>query len=1767
MPDYSLGRAHGKIEIDYDGGGARAAAKDLDSVTASSTAADKSLTKTQKTLKDTDREFDSAGGAAQGYSTRLNDVRQASADVDEAQRRLNSTLLDGKATAEDIEDAYRHLDDAHKRHAKAIDAERDAHRALSDQMSAGQKVMSGLSNIIPNLSRNLERLSTVQDDATDKASGLAQALGVAAKAVAWLGPEGKAASAGLLLASEGIEKVSSSARSGGSAIGDFVKDLAGLELAVGKIGGLALGLPSLGGLAGLGGAAGVQGIINVVDAAKQLSGALGLLPAVVAGVGFSMSTLEVAFHGVGDALKDMMADDPKKFLEDIKDMGPVAAQAMLSIAEFRDEFKLAGAAVQDSFFTKVADDIKPLIQTWLPLVSGGMAKIAGIFGDAAHELAGLLETPAAAQAFSAFIENISAGLQAMQPAIKPLFGIFEQLTVIGSSFFEQIGGAISNTLTVMVGMLGQATADGSFQAWIQSAIDGFGHLVDAVINVSQAFGTIMTIAENFGGGGLLGWLDQMAIALNNWTQSEEGQKALTDFFSAVREATDAFLPLLGPLVSGLSSLVTAFVKLGVATAPGWQDFFNMFAQSMQELAPQIVAIGPALNQFLYNMGVALVNIVRQVGPKLPDLFNTLSNAFSTLLPQIGPLVDIFLDLAQRVGPQLPKLFEAVTAAIEALLPYVPVVVDLFRNLVSAITLGIEVFAGIVKGIRGFIEWCDKLVSAIPDAFGSIEKWFTGLIDKAPGWGQSIIRGLIQGLKEATGLGMLHDALKGIVDGIAGWFQSSPAKWGPFSGDGYTKIRGQKMVSDMADGMASAQGAVAAAARTTAETTSAALGVGGGAPAAGGADSLGGALLPPHIAGADNSVLSAYLRHQFSDTRGLKGLAKDLGAMLEAAQSGFDLVTQNLAAPMFQALGLIPGMNTKPWVKMTPEQIAAQQQNELQRDALKGKKKGPTWADVFGASSGGIGNAAGGVRKTGVNTPLGLTASSSKADIQKAIIAAGRGRGMNDAAIQTALAVAAAESGFNPTISGGIQGSAGLVSGLYQQSPSSGWGTLEQVNDPNYAINAFYDAFAKQLEKNPTDPLLAAVLTQNPQLGSGAKGSSYWKDVSAQLGLGSQILATEGKGVKGPGWAQVTGTKEPQTTGTGAPLFTAEGPEFYDRAFAHNRQFAKPSATNYQTQLSPDQEQVFRDWVAKNGVPFNPNETITDYDMRGYWQAMTAGQVEAWTKGSHFPDLFKTPYDTTFSAESQYATTDNPFKWQGDNLVDTRNGQLVFGQPAPAARAPVIPTTGLPDAHGAHTQIAQIAAIAKDKFGLQLTSGKDDHAVDKGWHPRGQAGDFSNGTANTPQMRAFAQYMADNFGSLLEELIYSDPGFADNIKSGKPAPGTSVYDAPTLAGHRNHVHIALKDEMAAAFQQAAGVAPAPGKRGGGIGGSVGAGNGLVLPSGKSLDDLLDTSDKNLSVNDQLLQAYLQGNPELAAQINAAKTPGASDDAVLSALTGIDSTITDLKTQDAVGNKNTIDALEATQNQIAKDAGFQQGQSALSTAQSIVSGASNAVSAVFQVISSGLDAMSATQDIADRLVYGVRNTEDVMKLVDDVQKYITLAANIATATGSILSTIGGLVGAGSSGDPSGGAAGASMALSSAGQIAQLIGAALQGVNMAIDFGQQLYHIAGTYVGRFLSQLTAGIGGTPLMGDVRFLLNKNTGQLITYSEDNPGNKNSLNVPTWLNQTYDYRGGQNPNPQVNTQWNIYAGPGQSPGEMLNETMWMVNTQGTTGAMAATNF
>jgi hypothetical protein len=123
----------------------------------------------------------------------------------------------------------------------------------------------------------------------------------------------------------------------------------------------------------------------------------------------------------------------------------------------------------------------------------------------------------------------------------------------------------------------------------------------------------------------------------------------------------------------------------------------------------------------------------------------------------------------------------------------------------------------------------------------------------------------------------------------------------------------------------------------------------------------------------------------------------------------------------------------------------------------------------------------------------------------------------------------------------------------------------------------------------------------------------------------------------------------------------------DEIYARNIKYAQ-QLPSYMTPLNQGDEKNFRAWVQANNVPFDANNPKSDYDMRGFWQALNAGDPVARTavnpndKQMHYPDRWKTPYHKSFSAESQWATEGAP-KWNDKDQLVMPDGTVVFDERA------------------------------------------------------------------------------------------------------------------------------------------------------------------------------------------------------------------------------------------------------------------------------------------------------------------------------------------------------------------------------------------------------------------------------------------------------------------------------------------------------------------------
>lgn len=393
------------------------------------------------------------------------------------------------------------------------------------------------------------------------------------------------------------------------------------------------------------------------------------------------------------------------------------------------------------------------------------------------------------------------------------------------------------------------------------------------------------------------------------------------------------------------------------------------------------------------------------------------------------------------------------------------------------------------------------------------------------------------------------------------------------------------------------------------------------------------------------------------------------------------------------------------------------------------------------------------------------------------------------------------------------------------------------------------------------------------------------------------------------------------------------------------------------------------------------------------------------------------------------------------------------------------------------------------------------------HQMGFAADFNG---NPADLERFAQFISGNLASQTLQLIYQGAtGNKYGIAAGQAVgPGTSQpgYYANDFGGHTDHVHWAtdvapiLANANAGAMPWAAGNMPVQGQ-------GYGSQNPILPPGTQPGTDIAGRPYIPLPGQTpfQQSQQYQAGFQQIGAH----------------------------------------DQQNSVQNQT---------QQIFGTIQTGISGAANVASDVISTIQAGVDAWGATKYIADQMVRGISNTEDIYNMIDQFQKYITFAAKIAQTTGDVLSSIGSVVGAGASADPTGGAGGAAAAIQGASQIAQLISAALSTVNAAIDFGQEAWRVFGSYFGDFLGWLTGG--NTNLMGNVHFLLDQNTKQLLAYSSDNPQLKSEHSLIGQQTQP-------NANNQPIGQLNYFAGPGEDPRTGVRNMMYQVKASQMAGAIS----
>lgn len=378
-------------------------------------------------------------------------------------------------------------------------------------------------------------------------------------------------------------------------------------------------------------------VLGLVGAVASLSGAVGVLPALMVSTKIAMAVLKVATLGVEDAFK-AMGKPAAEFEEAIKDMPPSMQQAMRAMRGMKASVDNLRKGIQQKFWDGLAKPIKDLANVWFPILRRRGGDLAETFNHAAKEAAGFLANRKNADDLSGSLGNVNKFWDQMVGAVRPLLGVVRDVFAVSSEFLPGMSKGAAGAAKSFAAFIHEARESGKLKTWIRTGIDAVKDLGGVLGNVGRIFGGVFK-AGNQNGAGFLKTLKEITGTAADWVNSTKGQDALGKIFKESAKAGRVLMPVVEALITNVAKIAPTLVKVGEAIAPGVTKLIDGIGTAIQHAEPQLVGLGAAIGDLLSAVGDAgpLLDVVVKIvlsaaGPfgVLADVIRFLTGLFEAM---------------------------------------------------------------------------------------------------------------------------------------------------------------------------------------------------------------------------------------------------------------------------------------------------------------------------------------------------------------------------------------------------------------------------------------------------------------------------------------------------------------------------------------------------------------------------------------------------------------------------------------------------------------------------------------------------------------------------------------------------------------------------------------------------------------------------------------------------------------------------------------------------------------------------------------------------------------------------------------------------------------------------------------------------------------------------------------------------------------------------------------------------------------------------------
>lgn len=292
---------------------------------------------------------------------------------------------------------------------------------------------------------------------------------------------------------------------------------------------------------------------------------------------------------------------------------------------------------------------------------------------------------------------------------------------------------------------------------------------------------------------------------------------------AVGEIVQGGLAMLPGILGSIAEVAAPLVEAITAALP---IVAQMAAQVMQFAADLLAAVAPALATIMnaITMSLPVIQAIwNAVWPVLSSVVLTVFSAISSVIQSVMTVIQAVIATVTAaingnwdavwagIGSILQAVWNAICSVVEGAMGIVSSVIsgalsviqgvwsgawDALGGLLSSAWEGIK--SGVSSGIDAVVGFLEGLPGQITGIFSGAGSW---LVDS----GKALLQGFADGVKGAVG--WVGNQISGALSTIRGLFPFSPAKWGPFSGHGYTTYSGGAAMEGFGEGAVKAAGGV------------------------------------------------------------------------------------------------------------------------------------------------------------------------------------------------------------------------------------------------------------------------------------------------------------------------------------------------------------------------------------------------------------------------------------------------------------------------------------------------------------------------------------------------------------------------------------------------------------------------------------------------------------------------------------------------------------------------------------------------------------------------------------------------------------------------------------------------------------------------------------------------------------------------------------------------------------------------------------------------